>query len=75
MEKRICCQCQSSMSVAGEKFCRDCRKSVIANLESVGYLCSTKIAKPAIKENRDRSQLNWKTLGGSVERGTDGDDW
>ena len=71
----LCHLCKKTTAIRSEKYCKDCRKAIVARLEECGYLCDTTPAKTVINEEKDRSQLNWHTLGGAVERGTDGDDW
>lgn len=70
-----CQKCNSAPAVRSERYCKNCRKVIIANMEACGYLSDPKASRMIINEEKDRSQLNWHTLGGSVERGTDGDDW
>jgi hypothetical protein len=72
---RSCKKCNAKPRVRLELYCHDCRKVIISQLEACGYLCDPKAVKTVINEEKDRSQLNWHTLGGAVERGSDGDDW
>lgn len=73
--KKICKRCESDWAVSGEKYCKDCRKVVLNELDAAGYLCDTNVVKPTINEHKDRPQVNLKTLGGAVESGSDGDEW
>ncbi len=35
---KVCEDCQAEQAIAGERYCKTCRKSLFAFLESVGYL-------------------------------------
>lgn len=71
--KKPCQMCNAAVAVCGEKYCKNCKRCVLAELKAAGYLTET---RPPIQptEQRGRRALNPKTLGGSAELGTDGDE-
>lgn len=71
---KVCHRCEDRFAVHGEKYCKECKKSVLVELQSAGYLSDTKQPK-VFSDERGRKSLNPKVLGGTAEFGTDGDIW
>jgi hypothetical protein len=64
---KICRRCDDRVAVRGEKYCSDCRKEVLGELEAAGYLTNIKPAVLKIREQLDRRALSTNALGGSAE--------
>ena len=71
-----CQMCECENSVAGEKYCRKCRMRVIANLKNEGYLDVAPRSTRIFSDERGRGGgVSTKTLGGTAELNSDGDNW
>ena len=71
-QTQTCQRCSDHPAVFEEKFCKSCRKAVLDELKSSGYLTD-----PIPKQHRGdigRKCRDLRVLGGSAEMGTDGDD-
>ncbi len=70
---KACKRCNDSEAVAGEKYCKSCRKSVLQELKQAGYLEPTFPPKSP-SEQIGRTQRDLDAIGGSAEMNSDGDD-
>ena len=70
-----CQMCHIEYARPGEKFCKECRKVVMAMMKADGYLESVPNKITALKEQRDRPvAVSTEALGGSAELNNIDDD-
>jgi hypothetical protein len=70
---KVCKNC-SHYAVRDEKYCIDCKKQILQEMKSAGYLTETHDKSP-ISERRGRTTLNPDSSRGTTEMGSDGDNW
>ena len=71
-----CQKCGSERAVTGEKFCKKCKKRVIADLKAEGYLDEVSRKTGIFSDERGRKGgVDIKVLGGTAELNSDGDNW
>jgi hypothetical protein len=61
---KTCDSCKTQEAIKGEKYCKSCKKAVLTQLKQAGYLREAK-EKSAVREQKDRSQLSLRALGGT----------
>lgn len=61
---KLCEECCVNDRVQGERFCPECKRSVLTKIRNSTYYASIP-SRAAIHEQRDRPQLDWRVLGGS----------
>jgi predicted amidophosphoribosyltransferase len=71
---KACKRCSDADAISTEKYCKGCKKAVLSELKSSGYLSDEKPPK-TFSDERGRNAMNSKVLGGAAEMGTDGDNW
>lgn len=75
---KLCQRCGEAEAVRKEKYCKGCKKAVLAELKAEGYLQDTRDASPKCHSvfNDQRGRKGTRSadlLGGSAEWHTDGD--
>jgi hypothetical protein len=68
-----CKRCDIGRAKLDEKYCDRCRKIVVHEMQSSGYLTDANAARQP-SEQRARSQRYGNSVGGSAEMGSDGDE-
>lgn len=69
---RQCSRCDA-IAVAGEKYCKGCRKAVLKELRDSGYI-QDRSRETTFSDEIGRKHRDPRMLGGGAEFGTDGDD-
>lgn len=73
-QMKPCDKCGRMNAVMGDKYCHNCKLSVLMEMRQSGYLTDT--SSPSRKTtHRGLKSRNANLLGGTSELGTDGDNW
>ena len=72
--RKQCKECGLLNAIAGEKYCDKCRKLVIERMKSDGYLQDTFEKKQPSEQLGRKLYSSGRTVGGSAEINSDGDD-
>jgi hypothetical protein len=69
------CKLCPKVAIAGEKYCKDCRKEVLSQMKASGYLDDGPASTMIFNDAKGRKSRSTETLGGAAEMQSDGDEW
>ena len=73
---KACKNACGRLAIRNELYCKECRKAILSELKSSGYLEDVPFNTGTFSEERGRARtVDLDALGGCAEMNSDGDDW
>lgn len=65
---KLCERCRTSKATSGERYCRSCRKAVLAELQEAGYLTSRQYGHVGSNRPQEAKEATYETKHGTWQR-------